>query len=386
MHCQFLNHGLAISYDQTVKPCCAWIYDQKWKIDHEIGKVDLTTWHQSKEIVDARNLLAQDIWPDHCRSCQTLENQNQTSMRINGNHSQKDFAPGDISLEIRPGSTCNFACQTCWPEASSRVAEFHRQAGILPIQSLDSKAIKDFAWLDSIKHRVRETVVLGGEPFYDKNCQRFLAWAAENLQGQLLMFTNGSSIDYDWLELYRGKVILIFSLDAVGAPAEYIRFGTCWNTVLENFQRCLDLDHVEIRANITVSVYNILYLEPLLDLLIARWPDIVTLGYPTDQPWLSTDSIPLEYRRPIANQIKNISDKVFASENIVEHQRYHIRNNLVALAEKLIEDDFDPRALHNLQTFVRQMDQVKRTRIEVHCPDLADMIFSSVQSPANAPD
>ena len=27
----------------------------------------------------------------------------------------------DITLEIRPGNTCNFACQTCWPEASSRV-------------------------------------------------------------------------------------------------------------------------------------------------------------------------------------------------------------------------------------------------------------------------
>ena len=30
MECKFLEHGLAIGYNQIVKPCCAWTADENY--------------------------------------------------------------------------------------------------------------------------------------------------------------------------------------------------------------------------------------------------------------------------------------------------------------------------------------------------------------------
>ena len=123
MKCKFLEHGMAIGYDHVVKPCCEWTQDSEWNRQNHISQVDLATWHQSPQVIQIRDQLAQGTWPDPCRLCAQVEqNGRQDSMRGNGLSAYVDHQDQDIVLEIRPGSVCNFACQTCWPAASSRVA------------------------------------------------------------------------------------------------------------------------------------------------------------------------------------------------------------------------------------------------------------------------
>ena len=374
MNCKFLQHGLAVSYDHVAKPCCVWTLDNDWKSANQIQITDLTGWHHSVIMQQIKNQLATGAWPTRCGKCQQDESQGITSMRQNGDQSQAQFAEDDISLEIRPGSVCNFACQTCWPEASSRVADFQQRAGLIPIRPLDSRAMHDFGWLDPIKHRVKETILLGGEPFYDKNCLKFLAWAADNLTGSLMMFTNGSRIDYDWIQRYRGRLVLIFSLDGVGSVAEYVRFGTDWPTVLENFLRCRELAGVELRVNVTVSVYNYLYLEPLMDLLCEWWPSVVNFGYPTNQPWMRQSSVPVQHRETMIRSLRSVLAKV-RNAKIPLDQHQHAVANISSTIQTLETQDYSPSNNERLKDFILAMDRVKKISLKDHCPELHEILF-----------
>lgn len=373
MECKFIKHGIALSYDQIVKPCCVWKIDDHWREQNQIHQIKLDSWHQSPQVLTYKNQLEKDIWPTACTYCDKLEQQGRTdSMRGNGNKSYSHYSDDDITLEIRPGSVCNFACQTCWPAASSRVAQYHHRAGLIDIKSVNSRQFDDFDFLKPIAHRIRDVVLLGGEPFYDKACKKFLAWSKLNLTANLMMFTNGSMIDFDFLESYSGKITVIFSLDAVGLPAEYIRFGTVWNEVLKNYQQVRMLKHVETRVNITCSVYNYVYLEDLISLLCQDWPDVVTFGRPSDSHF-SESAIPIKHRNKLIDSL-NRSVEIVKQTEIEQGQRDNAINAINSHIQNLQTCLWVEKDYNKLCNFVSRMDQVKNIRVGDYCAELSDLL------------
>jgi sulfatase maturation enzyme AslB (radical SAM superfamily) len=362
MKCKFLEHGMAIGYDHVVKPCCEWTSTPEWDRQNHISQVDLTTWHQSPQVIQIQDQLAQDSWPSGCQRCAMQEQQGrQDSMRLNGQSSYSDYQPHDITLEIRPGSVCNFACQTCWPAASSRVAQYHHQAGLIDIKSVDSTSITDFEFLMPIVKRVRNVVLLGGEPFYDPSCQEFLAWAQQNLQASITMFTNGSHVDWAWVDAYPGKIIMVFSIDAVGQAAEYVRYGTDWPVVLANYRQAQQHPNVELRVNITMSVYNYHLILDVINLLTPQWPTVVSFGQPR-QLHLTEVAIPIEVRSGIAHKLQQAVDQLLAAD-IESGQQHNAINAIQSVIANLKQSNFDPVQFDKLKQFVNSMDQVKRTSI-----------------------
>ena len=362
MQCKFLDHGLAIGYDHVVKPCCEWTQDPDWVQQNHISQVDLATWHQSPQVIKIRNQLAQGTWPDTCRLCAQVEQTGrQDSVRGNGNQAYDVYADQDITLEIRPGSVCNFACQTCWPAASSRVAQYHHQAGLINIKSVDSASIDDFEFLRPIAHRVRNVVLLGGEPFYDPNCQKFLAWAEKNLQATITMFTNGSHVDWAWVDRFPGRIIMVFSIDAVGQAAEYVRYGTDWSVVHGNFVRAQQHSRVELRVNITMSVYNYHLIPDVINLLTPQWPSVVSFGQPR-QPHFTEVSIPTNVRPGLIQGLQCAVDQLLAAD-IEINQQHNAVNAVRSVIANLEKSNFDAVQFARLREFVHRMDQVKRINI-----------------------
>jgi MoaA/NifB/PqqE/SkfB family radical SAM enzyme len=369
MKCKFLQNGIAIGYDHIVKPCCTWLVTPEYAETNHLSRVDLSTWHDSPALVDARHQLAQDQWPAACANCERVESQGrQDSIRGGGASAYGHYDQQDITLEIRPGNVCNFACQTCWPAASTRVAEYHGRAGLIDIKSVDSTSLDDYDFLLPIADRIRDVVVLGGEPFYDRSCRKFLAWAQENLTANLLIFTNGSAVDFEFLANYRGVVTLVFSLDAVGRPAEYIRYGTEWDKVKSNYLRARTLPNVRVRVNITVSVYNYLYLEELVNFLTPDWPSVVTFGT-AYQPYLKEVSVPDVARPAIVNSLTRTVEHLRLAD-IESGQKSNAVNAVTATINNLLDLPHDPDALCQLTSFVHSMDQVKHISILDYCPEL----------------
>jgi hypothetical protein len=371
MECKFLRHGIALSYDHVLKPCCEWKYDNEWSKQNHLTKVDIVSWHQSFLIKQNYNKLTADQWPSHCISCQKLESQGrQDSMRGNGNQAYQHYNDDDITLEIRPGSTCNFACQTCWPQASSRVAQYFHKAGLINIQDVNSKTITDFDFLLPIKTRIKDVILLGGEPFYDKSCRSFLNWAMQNLTSRIVLFTNGSQIDFDIVENYQNPLCIVVSIDAIGKAAEYIRFGTDWPMVLSNYQRLKNYKHVELRVNITTSIYNYYHLSDLISMLIEDWPDCVTFGKP-GQDWFNEFSLPTQFREEINNRLSLTIDKLHNTQ--IEHgQKHNAINALQSIIDNLTyQKPWDQSCTEKFIAFVKKMDKVKGIDVKQYCSFLS---------------
>jgi sulfatase maturation enzyme AslB (radical SAM superfamily) len=371
MQCKFLKHGLAISYDHVVKPCCEWQQDINYSKQNHISQVDLTTWHQKNIVFEQQ--LASDVWPSACARCEHREKQQRNdSIRLSGEQAYAHYADDDITLEIRPGNVCNFSCQTCWPEASSRVSQHHAQAGLIDIKSINSTRIDDFDFLLPIADRIQDVVLLGGEPFYDPNCKRFLAWAHDNLHSNITMFTNGSTVNWDWVESYAGKITMVFSIDAVGKAAEYVRFGTDWDVVLKNFEQARVNPKISLRVNVTTSIYNYYELDQVIELLTQNWPSVVTFGSPVP-PHLLEGVVPTAQREVLIQKLYQACVQLLKS-NIASDQKSNAINALKSIIANLKTYPWDQENHQVLKEFVSKMDQVKHVTVKDHCKFLAGVL------------
>ena len=256
---------------------------------------------------------------------------------------------------------CNFACQTCWPAASSRVAQYHHQAGLIDIKSVNSASIDNFEFLSPIADRIRNVVLLGGEPFYDPSCKKFLAWAEQNLQATITLFTNGSHVDWNWVNAYPGRITMVFSIDAVGKAAEYVRYGTDWSVVHGNLIQAQQHPGVELRVNVTMSVYNYHLINSVVELLAVKWPAVVSFGQPR-QLHLTEVAIPTVDRPGMIQQLQRAVDTLLAAD-IESGQKQNAINAVRSVINNLQQSNFDAVQFAKLQQFVSKMDQVKRINI-----------------------
>lgn len=377
MECKFIEHGIALSYDQIVKPCCMWKITPEWRESNQLATTNLVTWHKSPQVLEQKKLLDNNQWPTDCNLCEQVEQQGrEDSMRGNGNHSYANYRDDDITLEIRPGNTCNFACQTCWPEASSRVAQYHNQAGLIDIKNLDSRRMEDFEFLLPIAHRIRNVVLLGGEPFYDKACLKFLSWAQEHLTANLMMFTNGSVVNLEFLRSYPGRITLIFSIDAVGRAAEYVRYGIVWEEFLANYLAVRELTNVDVRVNITLSVYNYNLVNDVIAMLCKSWPGVVTFGTPRLE-YLRESSIPTDLRKDIITSLEQAIKQLDSTE-IESGQRSNAINAVTSIINNLKQVPYNLLNHRTLMDFIIKMDRAKGVNAEDYSAFLGQLLQQEV--------
>lgn len=374
MDCKFLSNGIAVQYHNFVKPCCAWRTTNEWVQEHSIKNVNLINWHNHKDLTDAREKLNQGVWPANCQDCQTIESQGRhDSVRLNGKSAYSSFSDSDLTLEIRPGNVCNFACQTCWPFASTRVETYYKKANLLNSRAdLIPNNFVDYEFLQPVADRLKSIVVLGGEPFYDPKCLEFLHWAKNNTQADLLAFTNGSVVDLDLLNSINRKFTLVFSLDAIGKPAEYIRFGTEWSTVWDNYQKVKLIPNVTTRINITTSPYNYFYFPDLLELIIDDWPEVVSFG-PTLEEIFKEQVIPLTFRPKIINKLEQTIIRL-EQANIEINQKSNAVNSIRSIVKNLKETEYDQQLHQEFINFVDKMDNVKNIKLSEYCPDITELL------------
>jgi sulfatase maturation enzyme AslB (radical SAM superfamily) len=374
MECKFITNGMVIQYHNFLKPCCTWQADSAWATEHSIDKVDVINWHKHPDLIKAKEQLSNGHWPKYCADCRTIEEKGrQDSIRLNGISAYSHYNEQDLTLEIRPGSVCNFACQTCWAPASTRVAQYYKQAGIDdPFKQYQPNKFDSYDFLLPVAKTLRSIVVLGGEPFYDPKCLEFFEWAKTNTTAELLLFTNGSVVNFDLLKSLGRPVTLVFSLDAIGKPAEYIRFGTNWSEVWANYQTVQTIPYVKVRVNITTSPYNLFYFPDLIDLLIKNWPEVVSFG-PAMEPHFSDSVIPLSIRPMIITRLEQCIETLVGAD-IEKDQKSNAINAVTAAVNNLKTIPFNVKLHQQFVEFVGKMDQVKKVNLADFCPEMKSII------------
>jgi hypothetical protein len=375
MECKFLSNGIALQYHDFLKPCCTWRSDDQWRSNHTVQKVSIVNWHQHPDLVQARQQLADNVWPKGCEDCRVVEEQGRAdSIRLGGASAYANYSLDDITLEIRPGNVCNFACQTCWTPASTRVADFYKRAGLAdPFKDYVKNTSSPYDSLLAVKDRLKNIIVLGGEPFYDPSCLEFWQWSLANTRADLSAFTNGSVLRTDLLANTDRKFTLIYSLDAVGHAAEYIRFGTIWSDVQSNFDHVRkELPHVEVRVNITTSVYNYYSLLDVVSLLAQDWPKVVSFGIAAED--IFTEAvIPTSLRPKLTARLAECLT-VLDSANIESDQKSNAVNAVTAIINNLNTVKYNRELHEKFVDYVTKIDRAKNAYLVDYCPEVSELL------------
>ena len=227
-------------------------------------------FHNIKSKLEARTKMLKGEWPGRgCEHCKSTEDAGGHSDRISHLNMQgvtapkelkKDLTAVDVTptqLEIYFGNTCNLKCLYCNSKFSSTIDNENRIHGswshgdqddfgkhlYLPGKieinpNIEEDTDKLFTWLEEHIHELNKVMILGGEPFLQKETERMVE-LLERMSNPNLTLVVFSNLTVDparvqkwlarmWNLVEQGKLgnlQVVGSLDCWGPQAEYVRNG-----------------------------------------------------------------------------------------------------------------------------------------------------------------
>lgn len=234
--------------------------------------------------IEIKQSMDSGQWHRDCSECQTIE---ASSADSNLSSKRQIWAPwfdlvDDVDsrdltvLFFDTGKLCNLACRSCSPYCSSSWVKEWNQMNSVP-QHVQQYQIFDRKALDlekqSFRH-LRFLELLGGEPLYNLDSYGVMQRAIQETNNQCMISiaTNGMffpDLDkYPWFQ-DNPNILIIFSIDAVGPAAEFIRTGSNWSRIQDNVKKYQDLG-VKLGHHITHSVLNLFELDHINDWRIQQ--------------------------------------------------------------------------------------------------------------------
>lgn len=357
LKCQHLDHGLVITQSQKIHPCCSFKSDSNWP--EILGQTDLNNFHQTPSVIAIKQQLANGSWPTECNQCHEEEQRGHQSWRTIGDYLIKDYSDGELFAEIRMGSTCNLACNTCNPEDSSRVEAVWKKISF----PFDAVKRPDYEkMLEPVKQlfpKLKRISVLGGEPFYDRGCLALLEELTKvERRLDISISTNGSVVDLDLIQrLSQHNLILTFSIDGVGIYNENIRYGSNFATLVDNYNTVGSYPHVHRHITSTISLYNILHIDKLTEYLLSLKPEHLHYVFVTDPDIQNIKYLPAKLIRLAKSNIAKAKRYVKLAK-IDQHEREFLLGFL-HLCKYTVGTEQDPIKTQQFLNFTQQIDALK---------------------------
>lgn len=260
---------------------------------------NFSDWWQGSIMNDLRNSLSTSL-PEHCRRCNQHEQANNESMRLTVNKDNANFdltSPLPNRYQIAFGNLCNLGCWSCDESLSSVIQEEKRRLNLLSNDYQDPSIKFNQAW-PSLRDAIIESYnyhdevlinIWGGEPTISKEFVEFLETLVKldlAKRTRIEMFTNCHSPKEGFQNLLRDNkwahITILASIDAIGEAGEWIRYGSSWPKVYDNFCQFKSLaDYIEIQC--TLSVLNARHVPELNS--FAKEHDTKLTLVPLQDPW-----------------------------------------------------------------------------------------------------
>jgi organic radical activating enzyme len=231
-------------------------------------------FHNIPAKLEARRKMLRGEWPGRgCEHCQHIEEAGGISDRIIHLNLEGTTAPPELDndlsavevtprqLEVYWGNTCNLKCQYCGPTFSSTIDFEEKKFGIFKRDGvmigsnfqinpeLEKQTEDLFRWFEGNIQNLHKLMILGGEPFLQKETFRMIEFLEKRTLPNLsLVFFSNLTIEHErfrsWmLRLQKlvdkkqlDKINVIGSLDCWGPQAEYIRNGLKLELWEKNFE------------------------------------------------------------------------------------------------------------------------------------------------------
>lgn len=231
--------------------------------------------------VDIREKLLRGEKIKNCEFCYKLEEKNIISARMIETvewANRLDLKSTDdlkyqtkpSYYEVRPSNKCNLQCRMCGPQYSHLIQDEYDKLGLIKRKNYE---YDDFEIIDF--ENLHKLYVAGGEPFVNKEFYNFLRKCVDtnNTDFEFLINTNGTQLNNTFKKLLPkfSNMQFVFSIDGYKDVNHYVRWPSDWNTIIENAKYLVDND-VNLRFNVTMSIYTIATLDKLLEFLEQTFP------------------------------------------------------------------------------------------------------------------
>jgi len=279
-------------------PCC--IGNQVYPVGNA-NQMNLMELVNSEAMKDLRRDMLEGVKNSICSACHRHEDQGIHSFRKNSNQifgkyldealSATDYT-GELGqfkmryFDLRLNNICNMKCRTCNSHYSSQWEnEDAKQGRSLITISKDNrnKYVDDI--MDHIQH-IEVAYFAGGEPLITEEHYIMLEEMIKlgRTDIRLRYNTNLSNLKYkdkDLLDLWSrfdNKIDVYASIDDFGKRAEYIRSGTVWENIEENFRKVKSVPYVVMQINSVLSIFNFTTFSEFYHYLLDK-----ELYLPTDE-------------------------------------------------------------------------------------------------------
>jgi len=299
------NHSTVFLTQGTTASCHRVKHDPYEVVD---GKLQ---FHNIENKLIAREKMLRGEWPGRgCQHCKLTEDSGGHSDRMSQLDMPGVTAPKELDkdltavnvtptqLEIYFSNTCNLKCMYCNSQFSSTIDNENRihgefiygdrsrpyhervyipgKLGINPNIERDNNLL--FEWLEEHINDLNKIMILGGEPFLQKETERLieLLESRANPALTLVVFSN-LTVDtarvQKWLkrmwDLVEQKKLfnlqVVGSLDCWGPQAEYVRNGLDLKKFTSNFEFILQETKITPSINSAVTTLTIPTLPDLID-------------------------------------------------------------------------------------------------------------------------
>lgn len=260
--CFLLEYGF---HNYTNGPCC------------HVPSFDVGSYQQLKKdprYIEIKQSMDSGQWHRDCSDCQSIESSSDGKLLSKRQmwapwfDQVEDLDSRDLTvLFFDTGKLCNLACRSCSPYCSSSWVKEWNQMHAVPrqiqqYQTFDRKSLD--LEKQSFQH-LRFLELLGGEPLYNLDSYGVMQRAIQETNNQCMISiaTNGMFFPdlakYPWFQ-DNSNILIIFSIDAVGPAAEFIRTGSNWSRIQDNIKKYQDLG-VKLGHHVTHSVLNLFELD-----------------------------------------------------------------------------------------------------------------------------
>jgi molybdenum cofactor biosynthesis enzyme MoaA len=222
------------------------------------------------------------------------------------------------TLDLRLSNLCNFKCRTCGPGFSTSWYEDHNKMSQQKHQKhLNSTSnFKSFiSELIQLLPSAKKIQFAGGEPLIIEQHYQILEKCIElDLRELVISYhTNLSTLsykDYDLFQLWRffKKVRVSVSIDDLFDRGEYLRAGLKWDQLLANLNKVKEeCENVLLSINVTVSIFNIYYLDEIYDFFqTSKLIDMENLDFTLvyDPEIYCIQTLPHDFKRQVREKLK----------------------------------------------------------------------------------
>lgn len=366
-----------------------------------------TTKESMMEIVNSKGMkqlrldMLSGVKNPMCAVCHSYDDLSLGSFRTSsnneyGNHFDNAMAStnedGSLSefkmryFDIRFSNICNFKCRTCGPDFSSQWEQENIKNNIYQHTIIKNNK-KEF--LNEVINQIpyiEEAYFAGGEPLITEEHYILLEEMIKQGRTDIILRynTNLSNLKFknkDLMSIWKqftNDIQVYASVDHYGERAEYIRHGTNWSTIEENFMLVKKSSFIKMQMNTVLSLYNyktfLEFYQYLFDKGLYSSTDNTYSIYNMNSPeFLTSNILPQHHKEEGKIKILKLLD-------IMKSMGFIRKPNTLNLVQGIIDWTMAPnqntweKYKEKFQTTTEERDVLRGESFVKTFPELADLM------------